>query len=326
MKQILGIDISKAKVDVALSADNKQFAQAEFANDAKGHKALQKWLKGHHVQELHVCLEATGRYGDEVAHYLHAQGYAVSLVNPSRIHAYGQSKLRRNKNDRLDARLIADFCATQEPELWTPPSVAQRELQELSREISTLKNDRQRKRNKLKSGLSSLKTRRSVERHIRFIDQEIAKLEQDIEQLIDKEPALKEDIELLTSIPAIGITTAVRFVAEVDVSRFQQAAQVAAYAGLIPREHSSGTSVHKKARLSNVGNRHLRTAFYMPSLAAHRSNPIIRALVDRLTERGKSKMTIIGAVMRKLLHLAFGVLKTRKPFDANHLHIIPVGG
>lgn len=326
MKQVLGMDISKVKIDVSLSADNKQFVSAEFANDAKGHRALVKWLKRQKVKTLHVCLEATGRYGDEVARFLHEKGYDVSMVNPSRIHGYGQSKLRRNKNDRLDARLIADFCYTQQPELWTPPSAAQRELQELSREITTLKGDRQRKRNKLKSGLSSFKTRRSIERHIRFIDAEITRLEQEIEQLIDQEPELKQNVELLTSIPAISTITAVRFLAEVDVTRFQQASQVAAYAGLVPREYTSGSSVHKKARLSKLGNAHLRTAFYMPALAAHRYNPIIRSLVDRLTERGKSKMVIIGAVMRKLLHLAFGVLKTRTPFDPNYLQNIPVGG
>lgn len=326
MSHILGIDISKAQIDVALSADNRHFRYGQFGNDRQGHQALGQWLRENKVQALHVCLEATGRYGDEVAHYLHEAGYVVSVVNPWRIHAYGQSKLQRNKNDRIAAQLIADFCATQQPEPWQPPAAAQRELQELSREISTLKTDRQRKRNKLQSGLSSAQTRRSLQRQIDFIDREIVRLEEEIAQLIAQDAALKEDFDLLLSIPAIGPTTAICFLAEVDVARFQQAAQVAAYAGLVPREHTSGSSVHKKPRLSNVGNRHLRTAFYMPALAAHRFNPIIRNLVDRLTERGKSKMTIIGAVMRKLLHLAFGVLKTRTPFDPHFHQIVPVGG
>lgn len=326
MKQILGIDISKATFDVALTGNNQTFHQAEFANTPKGFKELTKWLNGQDVKTLHACLEATGRYGDALATFLHAKGDDVSMVNPSRVHAYGQSKLQRNTTDRLAARLIADFCYTQQPELWTPPSTAQRELQELSREITNLKEERQRKRNKLKSGIDSQRVFRSLERHIGFIEREIAKLEDEVQQLIKTEPELMEDIQLLTSIPAISTITAVRFLAEVDVSHFQQASQVAAYAGLAPREHSSGTSVHKKPRISKIGNRHLRTAFYMPALSAHRHNPIIRALVDRLSERGKSKMTIIGAVMRKLLHLAFGVLKTRKPFDPNHLQSIPVGG
>jgi len=326
MKHILGIDISKDKIDVALSADNEAFIEAEFTNNSSGYKKLRKWLKKHKAKTLHACLEATGRYGDGVALFLHEQGHDVSMVNPARTHAYGESKLRRNKNDRLDAKLIADFCYTQHPALWTPPSENRREIQELTREISKLKADRKRKRNKLSSGLSSQSVIRSIERHICFIDQEIADLEEQIKHIIDNDSEMKEDLDLLISIPAIGNTTAYTILAEVDVSSFQQASQLAAYAGLVPREHSSGSSVRKRPKLSNIGNEHLRTAFYMPSLSAHRFNPIVAALVDRLTERGKSSMCIIGAVMRKLLHLAFGVLKTRTPFDPHHLQNISVGG
>ncbi|MBK8797600.1 MAG: IS110 family transposase [Anaerolineales bacterium] len=118
--------------------------------------------------------------------------------------------------------------------------------------------------------------------------------------------------------------TACRFLAEVDVARFRQASHLAAYG---PGSLSAPpASVRKKPRLSKVGNRHLRTLFFMPALSAHRFNPIIADLHARLTERGKPKMAVVGAVMRKLLHLAYGVLKTRKPFDPQHLHSIPVGG
>ncbi len=161
---ILGIDIAKATFDVALSADNEHFIIEEFNNTPSGHRTLQKWLRRHDVKQLHACLEATGRYGDELARFLHQQGYDVSVVNPSRTHAYRKSKLKRHKNDALDAWLIADFCSTQRPDLWTPPSEAMRELQEMTRELTTLKGDRQRKRNKLKSGLASAQIRRSIQR------------------------------------------------------------------------------------------------------------------------------------------------------------------
>lgn len=322
MKYILGIDVSKAKLDMELRSENSPVDQAELTNDSTGHKALGNWLKSHNVKELHVCLEATGRYGDGIALYLHEQGYDVSIVNPSRIHAYGQSKLRRNKNDRLDAQLIADFCYSQQPELWSPPSKSRRDLQEISREINKLKGDRRRKQNKLGSGVTSCALQDSLMRQIGFIDEEIAHLEELCKEIVDNDVELKLDFELLTSIPAIGTTTAFTFLAEVSISSFRQASQLAAYAGLAPREHTSGSSVRKRSKLSNFGNQHLRTAFYMPALCAFRFNSIIAALVDRLTERGKSKMVIVGAVMRKLLHLAFGVLKTRKPFDPNYLQNI----
>jgi transposase len=321
----LGIDIAKKSFDGALTSDNKQYQSEHFNNTAKGHRRLVKWLRQQGVEEAHVCMEATGRYGDELARFLHEQGYRVSMVNPMQIHAYGKSQLRRNKNDRLDAQLIADFCFTQEPPTWTLPTRCRQETQELTRHITTLKHDRQRKRNQLKAGLSSEALRRSIEKNIGFIDQEIEHLEAKLQELIDQESRYQEDLALLLSIPAIGWTTATRFLAEVDVSQFAQASHLAAYAGLAPSEHSSGSSVHKKACLSKVGNRHLRSAFYMPALGAHRHNPIIADLVERLTARGKSKMTIVGAVMRKLLHLAYGVLKTRKPFDPLHVPPVPVG-
>ena len=94
---------------------------------------------------------------------------------------------------------------------------------------------------------------------------------------------------------------------------------MAAYAGLTPKQHTSGSSIHRPSRLAKTGNSRLRTLFFMPALVAIRFNPIIKSLVSRLEQRGKSRMVIVGAVMRKLLHLAYGVLKTGIPFDPNYL-------
>ena len=119
---ILGIDIAKATFDVALSADNEHFTTEAVNNTPSGHRALQKWLRRHDVNELHACLEATGRYADELAYFLHQQGYDVSVVNPSRTHAYRKSKLQGHKNDALDAWLIADFCCTDINQRYQPGS------------------------------------------------------------------------------------------------------------------------------------------------------------------------------------------------------------
>lgn len=327
MGHILGIDIAKASFDTALTQDNRSYEQASFSNNRQGFKELVEWLASHQVEEVHVCLEATGRYGAALAEFLHTQGYQVSVVNPAQIHAYRESKLRRNKNDRLDAQLIADFCFRQQPPRWKPPLAIQQESQEISRHIATLKEDRQRKRNQLSAGLTSSRLQRSIQETIDFLDKEITSLEEELHELLSQDPDKAQQLQLLLSIPGIGCLTACRFLAEVDVTQFRQASHLAAYAGLIPKEHSSGTSVRKKPRLSKVGNRHLRTLFFMPALSAHRFNPIIADLHQRLTERGKSKMSVVGAVMRKLLHLAYGVLKTGKPFDPHHhRQSIPVGG
>lgn len=315
---ILGIDIAKAKVDVALTREHQVQAEATFSNNEAGFVKLAAWLADAQVDALHACLEATGRYGDALARFLHEQGHRVSFVNPSRIADYSRSKLRRNKTDRLDARLIADFCFTQQPDLWTPPSEARRELQELTRYATSLKQDRQRKRNQLKALPTSAVLRRSLDKTIAFLEAELESIEEQMRALVRNDPDLWADVALIESIPGLSTTTALHFLAEVDMARFSQAPQVAAYAGLVPSHHRSGSSVRKPDRLSKVGNRHLRRAFYMPALSAHRFNPIIQDLRDRLQARGKAKMTIVIATMRKLLHLAFGVLKTRQPFDPLH--------
>jgi transposase len=315
----LGIDISKAKFDVALY-QAEQYQQATFDNNKDGYRRLAKWLKKRRAKDAHVCIESTGRYGEEVALYLHGRGYPVSLVNPARVKHYASSQLKRNKTDLEDAKVIAHFCATQQPRLWDPPPPEVRELQALGRHLDSLKADRVRELNRKKSGVSSDAVLQSIKEHIDFLEEQIAALEEQINDLIDQHPSLRQKKELLMSIPGIGETAAAKFLAEVpDVSRFDSAQQLAAFAGLTPRNHHSGSSVHRRGRLVKVGNRRFRTAFYMPALSAMRYNPIIIALAERLRDRGKKPMTIVGAVMRKLLHLAYGVLKNGQPFDPNYL-------
>ena len=315
----LGIDVAKDKLDIALyQAGN--YKQALFSNDKDGWQRLARWLKKQKAKGVHVCIEATGRYGEGVALYLHQRDYPVSVVNPARIKAYAQSQLQRNKTDRQDAQVIAHFCATQNPNLWTPPAPEVQELQALVRRLETLKASRTSELNRQQSGLTSQTVLDAIEEHISFLNQQIANIEQRIRDLIDQHPDLRQQKELLTSIPGIGDITAATFLAEVpDVSRFETAAQLAAYAGLTPRRHESGSSIHRRGRLVKIGNSRFRTAFYFPALTAMRHNPIARALVARLEAKGKKRMTIVGAVMRKLVHLAFGVLKHQQPFDPDYL-------
>jgi len=315
----LGIDISKAKYDVALLQD-EQYLEGVFENNAKGHRSLAKWLKKHRAQSAHVCIEATGRYGDALAASLYERGYAVSIVNPARITAYGASRLMRNKTDGEDAKNIAHFCATQKPRLWSPPPPEVQELQALTRRLENLKADRTRELNRKKSGIISQSVLQNIEEHIAFLDEQIAVVEKQIFGLIKEHPDLRRKHDLLASIKGVGNITAANFLAEIpDISRFDSAPELAAYAGLTPKIHKSGSSVNRRGRLSKTGNSHFRTAFYMPALSAIRYNPIIHALAQRLEERGKQPMTIIGAAMRKLVHLAYGVLKTGLPFDPNYL-------
>lgn len=315
----LGIDISKDKLDVALYQDNN-YRLATFDNERDGYRRLAKWLKKHKTRDSHICIEATGRYGEAVAMFMHERGYPVSVVNPARIKAYGASQLKRNKTDQEDAKVIAHFCATQKPGLWSPPPPEIQELQALTRRLEVLKAERAQELNRQQSGIQSKTVLADIQAHIRFLDKQIAAIEQRIRDLIDQHPDLRKQRDLLTSIPGIGDTTAANFIAEVpDVTRFKSANQLAAYAGLTPRKHESGSSIHRRGRLVKTGNARFRTAFYMPALVALTHNPIIKNMAARMSKNGKNKMTIVGAAMRKLVHLAFGVLKNGIPFDPDYL-------
>lgn len=315
---ILGIDIAKAKFDVALVRD-KEVVSGSFRNEAAGFTKLGRWLRKRGAKQVWACMEATGQYGEELALYLHEQGHQVSVVNPARIKAYGESKLQRNKNDKVDARLTADFCRTQEPYLWEPPPEEVRILQALSRRLLALQNDQTREKNRLQAGSLPAAVAASITAHLAFLAAEIARIEAQIQQHIDDHPDLKRNQELLESIPGIGNKTAARILGELpDISGFDHARHAVAYAGLSPKSHQSGDSILKKPHLSKVGNSTLRTALYWPAITALSHNPIIRELGIRLAKRGKEKMVIIGAAMRKLLVLAYGVMKTRRPFDPNY--------
>lgn len=324
LQPILGIDIAKATFDVVLLRDSDSLS-AQFQNEPVGFGNLQKWLERHHCDSknkalpLHACMEATGYYSMELAQFLHQQGYMVSVVNPMRIKAYAQSQLQRNKTDREDAKTIAHFCRTQQPETWTPPTENQRELQALVRRVEALKEDRQREQNRLETVKQFKTVSEAIESHLAFLNQQITTLQEKISDHIDKDPSLKGHYLLLLSIPGIGDTSATLLLAELpDVKQFDEVGQLTAYAGLSPAQHMSGSSVHRPAHLCKMGNVRLRRIFYMPALCAMRYNPVVSALVERLQEKGKKKMVIVGAAMRKLLHLVYGILKSGKPFDYEH--------
>lgn len=319
MSFVLGIDVAKATLDVALLDEQEHWQTGHFANTPTGFRHLLRWLHQRTPAPLPVCLEATGRYSRGVATFLHAQGCVVSLVKPTSIPLYRLLRGQRHKTDRDDAKLLAHFCATHHPAPWTPPTPQQERLQELTRHLDALKQAQTRVRNRLAAGPTTDWVRRDLADELATLQRRIADLEREIKANTQQDLDQAHQLALLTSIPGLGWLTAARFLAEVpDFRRFAQADQLAAYAGLVPKLHDSGTSVHKQPKLSKAGNAHLRHAFYMPALSAMRCNPLIQRLVARLTQRGKAKMTIVVAVMRKLLHLAYGVLKSNRPFDPNY--------
>jgi transposase len=311
----VGIDVSKNTLDAALLKEGKPRHKV-FANSAAGHGQLLAWLNDNSAATVHVCLEATGTWADAIALALHEAGHQVSVVNPALIRAFGQSQLKRTKTDKADAQLIARFCQMHQPPAWSPPAPEMRELQALVRRLESLEEMRLMEENRLTSGVTCAVVQASLEEHIGYLQEQIEKTRRQITDHIDQNPDLKQQAELLDSIPGIGAATAALLLAELgDISHFDNARQVAAFAGLVPRIRESGSSVRSKPRLSKVGSSRLRKAMYFPAVTALRFNPLIKAMGLRLSAAGKNKMLILGAAMRKLLHIAYGVLKSRQPFD-----------
>lgn len=312
---VLGIDISKKTMNVALVVGTKTLDKV-FSNDAAGAAALIQWLTYRKVDKVHACMEATGTYAEHVAEALADAGHVVSVENPARIWAFGQSAGARTKTDREDARIIAQYCQAMSPAPWTAPSPEFRKLREMIRCLGNLNETRQMELNRLEAGVSSREVTRILEGNIAHLEAQIAELERLIDDHIDHHPDLKKQRDLLVTIKGVGEKTANAFLAELgEVSNFKSAREVAAYFGLSVREHSSGTSVRGKSRLSKQGNARLRAALYFPAIVAMMWNPAIRALAERMAARGKSKMAIIGAAMRKLVHQMFGVLKHGTVFN-----------
>ena len=302
MDVFVGIDVSKAGLDVVLLKVEQRESQ-HFTNTSTGFGKLNGWLKRRGaVASIHICLEATGHYSERVAEFLVEQGYAVSVVNPARIKAYGQSQLSRNKTDQLDAALIADFCRTQQPPLWTPPPPEIRQLQALVRHLEDLTTARQQARNRLDNPTQTAPVTTDLQAQITLFDAQIKHTKQAISDHLDNHPTLKAQKDLLLSIPGLGELTIGKLLAECrDLPSFH-VRQLVAFAGLNPRHHVSGSAS-------------LRTALYMPAVVAMRCNPILHAFADRLRARGVPPKAVVVAVMRKLLHLVIGILKSGKPFD-----------
>jgi len=319
VEAVLGIDIAKATFHAALLRPDGKVRHKSCPNTPGGFQHLAEWLLRQRVAQVHVGLEATGTYGDALATWLHDRGHIVSVLNPAVIHAYARAQLARSKTDRIDAELIARFVATQQPPAWTPPAPEVRQLQALVRRLDALQGMRTQEANRLAAGVVIADVRASIDAVLASLDAQIAHVQQLIRQHLDQHPGLRAQRDLLTTIPGIGEATAAVLIAELFDKHYRSARQAAAFAGLVPRLLESGT-LRGRSRLSKIGPGRLRKALYFPAITALRWNPTIRAVHARLHAAGKPPMVIIGAAMRKLIHLAYGVLKSGKAYEPTCAH------
>jgi transposase len=311
---ILGVDISKLTFDVALLNDNKVKTK-KFSNTSKGFSELKQWLKNKGIDNAHVCMEATGGYEAKMAEYLYDNNFKVSVINPARIKGFSMSKLSRVKTDKADSELIARFCQVMQPDLWQPIPKHIQELQQWVRRLDTLIANKNQENNRLDEASDVVAV--NISAHIEFLDKQIKEVEELISNHIKGHRDLNDKSKLLDSIPGIGEKTIGVILAFLSIENFDSAKQVAAFVGLNPKPRQSGSSVLGVGRISKTGDADLRKAFYMPAVVSIRFNPIIKDFAKRLSNAGKAKMVVVIAAMRKLLHIIYGVLKNKMPFNEN---------
>lgn len=321
----VGIDVSKDKLDACIVRPNGKPMHKQFDNDAQGRQKLLRWAEQYIQQSytspalprptLHFCMEATGSYSEGVALMLADAEQCVSVVNPFQIKHYGMGIGALTKNDKADAKLIAEYCRKENPAPWRLCTPEVRTLLGLVRRWEALKTHHGQEYNRMQDPGTVAPVRASLKKSIAFLEKEMARVQEQIDKHISGHPGLKQDRELLLSIPGVGPALAMTILAELpDVTQFDSAQSAAAYAGLNPKENKSGKA-DRPTRMSKCGNARLRAALYMPAMSAFRHNPLLADLYARLIGRGRKPKAALGAVMRKLLMLAYGVLKTRTPFD-----------
>lgn len=323
----VGIDISKKKLDICLlirDADEKLKRKTKIIdNNHNSASAIVDWLGKQKCsfEDIRITLESTGTYHEILCNSLYDAGIHLSIVNPYRIREFAKGMGILTKTDTVDAFVLARYGELKKPTAWIAPPPEIRELKSLIKRRDALltaemcERDRQ---GKTEPAYTSKVVIKSIAKILKTLEKERLVIEAEISKHIDKYPGLKNDMALLTSIKAVGDQVGSNMLMVLRGREFENAEQVAAYLGVVPIERRSGTSVNGRARLSKAGPPEIRAKLYIAALTAIRFNPHVKALYERLLLKGKTKMSAMGAAMRKLVHLCYGVLKTGLPYDENY--------
>ena len=325
--QFIGCDVSKISLDLAHYAASKSrwIAAKKVANTARGWSALLAWAE-QHIQtpreSICVVMEATGVYHLKAAAYLATAGLKVIVANPGRSADYARAQNQLNKNDSLDARALARYgTQLDKPHWYIPESQEISQLKNLLSRSLQLGKELRREQNRLEKSAfmeASQLLRHSLRRQIKSIIREQALIQGHIDQLIKDHPCLQYNQQLMCSIKGIGKITSQWLLPLLSTERFNSAREVAAFLGLVPCHKSSGTSLLCRGKLSGRGNAQLRARLYMPALCASTNNPELRAFYQTLLARGKTPKQALTAVMRKLVHICYGVIKHQTPYQENY--------
>ena len=333
LKQVLGIDVAQKELVVSLGRMQEDltleiFANKSFTNTSKGFAALIAWKKK--LTEPSVAtrfvMEATGVYHESLAYFLTGRSEEVSIVLPNKISSFFRTLEVKTINDHTAAQAITRFGLERKLDLWQPPKPIYKKLRQLSRERDQVVQERTIAKNHLHAELAEAEPNATsvarIKKRVLFLDKQEKEIRDEIAILVKKDEQVSNSIQTITTIPGVGLLTAVTVLSETNgFELVRNKRQLTSYAGLDVREKQSGTSVKGKTKISKRGNRYLRKAMHMPALSAIVRDDHFKTIYARLVSRHGIKMKAVVAVQRKLLELMYTLYKTNSLYNKNFIGV-----
>jgi transposase len=306
----VGVDVSKARLDVALLPSGESFA---VSNDEEGLDELLGRLED--LRPALVVLEASGGFERPLVAALAAAGIAVAVVNPRQTRDFARATGKLAKTDALDAKVLARFAEAVQPTPRRPPDEEAQEFSAILARRRQIIQMMTAEKNRLGATASEAVARR-IRAHIRWLEKELARTERDLDETIERSPTFKENETLLRSVPGVGPVLCRTLLAELPELGTLSSKQLCALVGVAPLNRDSGTLRGRRTVWGGRGR--VREALYMGALIASRYNPQIKEFYERLLAAGKPKKVALVACMRKLLTILNAVMRERTPWRCSH--------
>ena len=330
-----GIDVSKDVFDISIVFEHQHHPETPlvdvpaetFMRTASGVRQALKWLDiqlgkaDESGKPIRAVMEATGKYSLELTALLvhERPDLRPAIINPKRGHDFIESLGVRGKTDSMDARGLGFYGVERRPAEYEPQAPDLAELREMNRFRDFLVAQKVAQDNRMDDVNQCKEVQKIARRRKAQIERDIKKIEAEMKALVSCSPDLKRDVYLLTTIPGIAFLSACTILAELgDLRRFERSRQATAFAGMCPKEYQSGSSIHRKTRLSKVGNARVRQSLYMSAITAARVAGPLCDDYNRKLREGKERMVAPGMVMRKLLVMMRAILISGLPYDKNY--------
>lgn len=310
-KIYIGIDVSKALLDI-FNGDTASYHQ--FDNSTPGIKKLMSAVKKYKKDQILFTLESTGGYEKLTAKTLIKNGFSVAVINPRIIRDFAKASGKLAKTDKIDAKIIAAYAETMKPDSRFIFNENQAEIHELSTRRAQLVAMIIAEKNRLDK--VSGKIKKSILRTIKYLEKELAEIDKQLKSSVMADETFTQKQALLMSVKGIGEKTATALIAYLPELGLLEERQITALAGLAPFNCDSGKMRGK--RMIWGGRSTVRTALYMATIAATRSNSIIRTFYQRLVSAGKPKMVALTACMRKLIIITNAMVRNNQPWQENY--------